>query len=245
MATTFPCAPAGDGVPNLGGHGQASEAPRAGGPGHAQGDQAGRRPPGGIDPLHPARATKDKVSPRWVPVLMFFLLGLGLVVIFLNYLDLLPGGMSNAYLGGGWPPSAAASSPPRSSADHVERPACRHRAWPGRGSRLRATAGSPAFRLVVSLAPAGRTAGDGSYTAVTLPNLVHRLGSWTSRALPRTMRRPDVTHPAPDGQSAVDRSHQPHVLAQWRARLGHLVVGTGHAHLGAAQRAPPAAAPCS
>ncbi|HET6773264.1 MAG TPA: cell division protein CrgA [Acidimicrobiales bacterium] len=42
-----------------------------------------------------------KVSPRWVPVLMFFLLGLGLVVIFLNYLDLLPGGMSNAYLGAG------------------------------------------------------------------------------------------------------------------------------------------------
>jgi Cell division protein CrgA len=40
-----------------------------------------------------------KVSPRWVPILMFTLLGLGLVVIFLNYLDLLPGGMSNAYLG--------------------------------------------------------------------------------------------------------------------------------------------------
>lgn len=40
-----------------------------------------------------------KVSSRWVPVLMFTLLGLGLVIIFLNYLDLLPGGMSNAYLG--------------------------------------------------------------------------------------------------------------------------------------------------
>jgi hypothetical protein len=40
-----------------------------------------------------------KVSPRWVPILMFTLLGIGLVVIFLNYLDLLPGGMSNAYLG--------------------------------------------------------------------------------------------------------------------------------------------------
>jgi Cell division protein CrgA len=39
-----------------------------------------------------------KVSPRWVPILMFTLLGLGLVVIFLNYIDLLPGGMSNAYL---------------------------------------------------------------------------------------------------------------------------------------------------
>lgn len=40
-----------------------------------------------------------KVSPRWVPILMFTLLGLGLVVIFLNYLGVLPGGMSNAYLG--------------------------------------------------------------------------------------------------------------------------------------------------
>lgn len=40
-----------------------------------------------------------KVSPKWVPILMFSLLGLGLVVIFLNYLEVLPGGMSNAYLG--------------------------------------------------------------------------------------------------------------------------------------------------
>src|SRR5215475_10084825 len=40
-----------------------------------------------------------KVSPMWVPVLMFTLLGLGLVVIFLNYLGVLPGGTSNAYLG--------------------------------------------------------------------------------------------------------------------------------------------------
>jgi hypothetical protein len=39
----------------------------------------------------------------WVPMLMFALLGLGLVLIFLNYLDLLPGGTSNAYLGAGLP----------------------------------------------------------------------------------------------------------------------------------------------
>ncbi len=32
---------------------------------------------------------------------MFGLLGAGLVVIFLNYLGLLPGGVSNAYLGAG------------------------------------------------------------------------------------------------------------------------------------------------
>jgi hypothetical protein len=40
----------------------------------------------------------QKVSPRWVPVLMFVLLGLGAVVIFLNYVGLLPGATSNWYL---------------------------------------------------------------------------------------------------------------------------------------------------
>lgn len=39
-----------------------------------------------------------KVSPRWVPVLMFAFLGIGLVVIFLNYLGVLPGGTKNTYL---------------------------------------------------------------------------------------------------------------------------------------------------
>lgn len=39
-----------------------------------------------------------KVSPMWVPVLMFALLGVGLVVIFLNYLGVLPGGTKNSYL---------------------------------------------------------------------------------------------------------------------------------------------------
>ncbi|HZA76870.1 MAG TPA: cell division protein CrgA [Acidimicrobiales bacterium] len=42
-----------------------------------------------------------KVSPTWVPVLMFALLGIGALLILLNYLDVLPGGTSNAYLGGG------------------------------------------------------------------------------------------------------------------------------------------------
>lgn len=41
---------------------------------------------------------EHKVSPRWVPVLMFALLALGLVVIFCNYLGVLPGGTKNAYL---------------------------------------------------------------------------------------------------------------------------------------------------
>jgi len=39
-----------------------------------------------------------KVSPKWVPVLMFSLLGLGMVTLVVNYLDVLPGGTSNWYL---------------------------------------------------------------------------------------------------------------------------------------------------
>ena len=67
----------------------------------------GRVTPKGTGSERPGQSTRYtppiprevKVSPTWVPVLMFTLLGIGLVVIFLNYLELLPGGMSNAYLG--------------------------------------------------------------------------------------------------------------------------------------------------
>ena len=41
---------------------------------------------------------ETKVSPPWVPVLMFVLLGLGVATIFLNYVNLLPGDASNGYL---------------------------------------------------------------------------------------------------------------------------------------------------
>ena len=41
---------------------------------------------------------EQKVSPRWVPVAMFGLLGLGSVLIVVNYLGVLPGGTSNSYL---------------------------------------------------------------------------------------------------------------------------------------------------
>jgi hypothetical protein len=41
----------------------------------------------------------EKVSPPWVPALMFTLLGLGALVIVLNYMNLLPGEeSSNWYL---------------------------------------------------------------------------------------------------------------------------------------------------
>jgi hypothetical protein len=37
-------------------------------------------------------------SPPWVPVLILVFFGLGLLCIVLNYLGLLPGGVSNTYL---------------------------------------------------------------------------------------------------------------------------------------------------
>ena len=40
----------------------------------------------------------EKVSPWWVPALMFTLLGLGVAVIVLNYVGLLPGDTKNSYL---------------------------------------------------------------------------------------------------------------------------------------------------
>jgi hypothetical protein len=41
---------------------------------------------------------EQKVSPWWVPALMFTFLGLGVVIIVLNYVGLLPGETSNGYL---------------------------------------------------------------------------------------------------------------------------------------------------
>ena len=42
-----------------------------------------------------------KVSPTWVPATMFALLGIGALMIILNYVSLLPGDTSNWYLLGG------------------------------------------------------------------------------------------------------------------------------------------------
>lgn len=42
-----------------------------------------------------------KQSPPWVPVLMFALLIAGLLMIVFNYVELLPGSVSNWYLMGG------------------------------------------------------------------------------------------------------------------------------------------------
>jgi hypothetical protein len=69
--------------------------------------QGGRvTPKGGHKPTTAAPSSRytppvpsyKKVSPQWVPVLMFTLLAIGLVVIFCNYLGVLPGGTKNSYL---------------------------------------------------------------------------------------------------------------------------------------------------
>lgn len=46
----------------------------------------------------PSARDLDLPSPMWVPILMFTLFGLGMLVIFLNYVELLPGSVSNWYL---------------------------------------------------------------------------------------------------------------------------------------------------
>ena len=63
---------------------------------------AGQSPAGRVAPASgrytPPAVRSQKVSPRWVPVLMFALLGLGVLTIILNYLGVLPGSSDNRYL---------------------------------------------------------------------------------------------------------------------------------------------------
>ncbi|MDH3754154.1 MAG: cell division protein CrgA [Acidimicrobiia bacterium] len=46
----------------------------------------------------PGVYSQQKVSPGWVPVLMFGLLGIGVVIILANYVGFVPGDTSNWYL---------------------------------------------------------------------------------------------------------------------------------------------------
>ena len=66
--------------------------------GARSGAASGRVTPKGSGRYTPPIPREHKVSPRWVPVLMFSLLFLGLVVIVCNYLGLLPGEAQNGYL---------------------------------------------------------------------------------------------------------------------------------------------------
>lgn len=46
----------------------------------------------------PPPPKKPPPSPLWLPVTMFVLMGLGMLVVIVNYLELLPGGAGNHYL---------------------------------------------------------------------------------------------------------------------------------------------------
>ena len=59
----------------------------------------GRVTPKATGRYTPPVPRSEKVSPRWVPIVMFASLGLGMLVILANYVSLLPGnGPSNLYL---------------------------------------------------------------------------------------------------------------------------------------------------
>lgn len=57
--------------------------------------------PGASSRYTPPIPMSEKVTAPWVVPVMFGLLGLGLLMILLNYMDVLPGGTSNWYLIGG------------------------------------------------------------------------------------------------------------------------------------------------
>jgi hypothetical protein len=65
----------------------------------------GTRPEGAeaseISPRNTPAQDAYQPSPSWVPILMGLLLVLGVLMILLNYVDLLPGAPSNWYLLGG------------------------------------------------------------------------------------------------------------------------------------------------
>jgi predicted membrane channel-forming protein YqfA (hemolysin III family) len=58
----------------------------------------GRTTPDASTRYTPPVPESFKESPRWVPILMFVLLGLGSLVILFYYLGFVPGGRSNWYL---------------------------------------------------------------------------------------------------------------------------------------------------
>jgi hypothetical protein len=60
--------------------------------------RTGRVTPKQVGRYTPPVPKETKVSPTWVPALMFTCLLLGMVIIISNYLNVLPGGTKNAYL---------------------------------------------------------------------------------------------------------------------------------------------------
>ncbi|MEO7837325.1 MAG: cell division protein CrgA [Acidimicrobiales bacterium] len=63
-----------------------------------KGSVPGRPPPPPSNRYTPPIPKEDKVSPRWVPIVMFTLLVIGMGIIITNYLEILPGDAKNEYL---------------------------------------------------------------------------------------------------------------------------------------------------
>jgi hypothetical protein len=61
-------------------------------------DKADRMPPTPSGRYTPPVPKEWKESPKWVPILMFGFLGLGALLIIVNYTPLMPGGSSNWFL---------------------------------------------------------------------------------------------------------------------------------------------------
>ncbi|MEC7924324.1 MAG: cell division protein CrgA [Actinomycetota bacterium] len=64
-----------------------------------KGTRPSNLPPSGTTSM--GYISSKKISARWVAPTMFSLLGLGTLMIIVNYVDLLPGGTNNWYLLGG------------------------------------------------------------------------------------------------------------------------------------------------
>ena len=83
-------------------HSRTKEAPGKGEgarrPGAGSRPTTGRVTPKGSNRYTPPIPREEKVSPKWVPILMFTLLILGMVIIIANYLEVLPGDAKNSYL---------------------------------------------------------------------------------------------------------------------------------------------------
>ena len=60
--------------------------------------EGGRVTPRGTSDAPRKPSAKTEESPKWVPILMFSLLAVGVLIIFFNYVGWLPGGTSNSFL---------------------------------------------------------------------------------------------------------------------------------------------------
>ena len=61
-------------------------------------DKGDRTPPPASGRYTPPVPKEWRESPKWVPILMFTFLGLGALLIVVNYTPLMPGGSSNWFL---------------------------------------------------------------------------------------------------------------------------------------------------